>query len=228
MFTHATPPVEFKEFKRKNIEGLGFYEINGKNYPSVTTVLSVNSSEGIARWRQNVGEEVADKEMQRAAIRGKQLHLLVENHLNNKEGYATKYVLPIGLFHNMKPYLNKIDNIVGLEKVLYSTKYGAAGRVDCIAEYEGKLSIIDFKSANKEKKEEWIENYYLQCTAYAKMYEEMSGQSINNIVVLIAGEDGSMNVFQKNPNDYEQKFVDTLHKFYKSVEEKYPEYKTQQ
>ena len=103
---------------------------------------------------------------------------------------------------------------------MYSTKLTVAGQVDCIAEYNGKLSVIDFKTANKERVDSWNENYYIQCTAYAIMYEELFGTPIDQIVILQAGEDGSAKAFVKNKADYEEKLGKAIEGFYKYYEEK--------
>ena len=103
---------------------------------------------------------------------------------------------------------------------MYSKELTLAGQTDCIAEYRDKLSVIDFKTANKEKIEDWVDNYFLQCTAYAKMYEEIYGKKIEQIVVLIAGEDGSMQEWIKNPDDYSTQLQESIKKFYKYYQEK--------
>ena len=205
--------------KGKNQDGFRFYNINGKNYPSVTTILNIRKSEGLKAWRANIGEDVANFEMRRAGNRGKSTHKLVENYLKGETPGETS-VLPLGLFRLMKPYLDNIDNIHLVEAIMYSKELTLAGQTDCIAEYRGKLSVIDFKTANKEKIEDWVDNYFLQCTAYAVMYEEIFGKPIEQIVVLIAGEDGSMQEWIKNPKDYLpelKKSIQTFYKYYQGV-----------
>ena len=201
--------------KGKNLNGFRFYDINGADYPSITTVLSVQNQEGLIQWRERVGAQAADWEARRAAIRGKQLHTIVENHLNNIDNSTqVKNVLPLGLFRLMRPYLEKIDNIKLIERVLYSKHLTVAGQVDCVADYDGKLSVIDFKSSNRWKKEEYVENYFLQTTAYATMYEELVKKKVEQIVILIAGEDGSMTEWIKDPADYKGKLVKAIKDFY--------------
>ena len=187
--------------KCKKIEGYRFYDIDGQNYPSVTSILGIRKKEGLQKWRDSIGEDVANWEMTRAARRGKSFHKLVEQYLNN-ETPSIRDVLPLGLFRLAKPYIDQINNIRLLEKIMVSPKLTIAGQVDCVAEYNGKLSVIDFKSANKERKEDWIENYFLQCTAYSSMYEETFGEKIEQIVVLLAAEDGTMTAYVKDPQDY--------------------------
>ena len=200
--------------KGKKVDGFRFYDINGKNYPSITSVLSIRKKEGLEKWRESIGESVANWEMGRAARRGKATHTLVEQYLKN-ETPSIRDVLPLGMFKLMKPYLDQIDNIHCLETVMFSNKLTIAGQVDCIAEYNGKLSVIDFKTANKERQESWVENYFLQTTGYSMMYEEIFGKKIEQIVILIAAEDGTMTSFVKDRKEYEQSLIESIDSFYK-------------
>ena len=204
--------------KGKRIDGFRFYDINGKNYPSITTVLGIRKSEALKGWREKIGESVANWEMGRAARRGKSFHTLVEQYLKG-ETPSIRDVLPLGLFKLLKPYIDQIDNIHLLEAIMYSPKLTVAGQVDCVAEYNGKLSVIDFKTANKERQEDWIDNYFLQTTAYAHMYEETFGTPIEQIVILIASEDGSVQTFIKNKADYEEELGKSIQNFYKYFED---------
>ena len=204
--------------KGKRIDGFRFYNIDGKNYPSITTVLGIRKSEALKGWREKIGESVANWEMGRAARRGKSFHTLVEQYLKG-ETPSIRDVLPLGLFKLLKPYIDQIDNIHLLEAIMYSKKLTVAGQVDCVAEYNGKLSVIDFKTANKERQEDWIDNYFLQTTAYAHMYEETFGTPIEQIVILIASEDGTTQAFVKNKADYEKELGTAIQNFYKYYEE---------
>jgi genome maintenance exonuclease 1 len=203
--------------KGKRIDGFRFYQIDGKNYPSITTVLGVQKKEGLEKWRKAVGEEAAKWEMGRAARRGKATHTLVEQYLKS-ETPAIRDVLPLGLFRLMKPYIDQIDNVQLSEEIMYSHKLTIAGQVDCVADYNGKLSVIDFKTANKERKEDWIENYYIQTCAYAIMYEELFGKRIEQLVILMAGEDGTMRSFIRDKKDFEPKLEESIKYFYKYYE----------
>ena len=204
--------------KGMRVDGHRFYNINGTNYPSVTTVLGIRKTEQLKEWRQKIGEDVAKWEMGRAARRGKSFHTLVEQYIKG-ETPSIRDVLPLGLFKLLKPYIDQIDNIHLLEAIMYSKKLTIAGQVDCVAEYNGKLSVIDFKTANKERQESWIENYFLQTTAYAHMYEETFGTPIEQIVILIASEDGTTQAFIKNKADYEEELGKSIQNFYKYFEE---------
>ena len=203
--------------KGKRIDGFRFYQIDGKNYPSITTVLGVQKKEGLEKWRKAVGEEAAKWEMGRAARRGKATHTLVEQYIKG-ETPSIRDVLPLGLFRLMKPYIDQIDNVQLSEEIMYSHKLTIAGQVDCIADYNGKLSVIDFKTANKERKEDWIENYYIQTCAYATMYEELFGKRIEQLVILMAGEDGTMRSFIRDKKDFEPKLEESIKYFYKYYE----------
>ena len=205
--------------KGKRIDGMRFYEVDGKAFPSITTVLGAIPKPGLDAWRKSVGEEAAKWEMNRAARRGSATHTLVEQYLKG-ETPSIRDVLPLGMFRLLKPYLDQVDNIHCLEQIMYSKKLTIAGQVDCVAEYNGKLSVIDFKTANKERVDSWNENYYIQCTAYAHMYEELFGTPIDQIVILQAGEDGSAKSFIKNKADYEEKLGKAIQDFYKYYEEK--------
>ena len=204
--------------KGKRIDDFRFYDINGKNYPSITTVLGIRKSEALKGWREKIGESVANWEMGRAARRGKSFHTLVEQYLKG-ETPSIRDVLPLGLFKLLRPYIDQVDNIHLLETIMYSPKLTIAGQVDCIAEYNGKLSVIDFKTANKERQESWIENYFLQTTAYAQMYEETFGKNIDQIVILLASEDGSVQNFVKEKKDYMSPLMQSIDDFYKYYQE---------
>ena len=209
---------KFPTTKGKNIDGFRFYAVEDKHYPSITTVLGAIPKPGLDKWRKSVGEAAARWEMNRAARRGSATHTLVEQYLKG-ETPSIRDVLPLGMFRLLKPYLDQVDNIHALEQIMYSNKLTVAGQVDCIAEYNGKLSVIDFKTANKERVDSWNENYYIQCTAYAHMYEELFGTKIDQIVILQAGEDGSCKAFVKNKADYEEKLESAIKYFYKYYEE---------
>ena len=204
--------------KGKKIDGFRFYDIDGKAYPSITTVLGIQKKAQLQEWRDKIGENVANWEMGRAARRGKATHTLIEQYLKGLTP-SERGVLPLGLFRLIKPYVDQIDNIHCLETIMYSKELTIAGQVDCIAEYNGKLSVIDFKTANKERQESWIENYFMQTTAYAKMYEEIFGKKIEQIVILLVSEDGSTQSFIKETKDYMTPLMKSIDDFYKYYEE---------
>lgn len=201
-FKHNAPASSGPDLQTESINGKRYYVTpNGDKYPSITTVLNDRGKEGIRKWRASVGFDVANQIMRAAAKRGTAVHTLIENYLNNEE-LTKQEVLPLALFTLMKSELDNVDNIVLQEAALYSDEYQIAGRVDCIAEYNGKLSVIDFKTSTKEKKEEWCENYFIQCSAYCEMYEEIFGNPIDQVVILMVTEDGAVQRFVKDKKDY--------------------------
>ena len=201
-FDHVKLNVELPDITTESIKGKRFYVTpEGNKYPSITTVLSDRNKEGIIKWRESVGNDVANQVMRQAASRGTAVHTLIENYLNNEE-LSKQAVLPVALFVTMKSELDNINNIRIQEGGLYSDKLGVAGRVDCIAEYKGKISVIDFKTSTKEKKEESVENYFIQGSAYCEMYEERFLQPIEQVVILIVTEDGAVQTFIKDKRDY--------------------------
>ena len=204
--------------KGKRIDGMRFYSIEGHNYPSVTTVLGYKKGKELQKWRESIGEDAAKWEMGRAARRGKSTHNLVEEYIKG-ETPSERSVLPLGLFKLLKPYVDQIDNVHMLETIMYSKELTLAGQVDCVAEYNGKLSVIDFKTANKFRQESWIQNYYQQCTAYAIMYEELYGTPIEQIVILIASEDGTSQAFIKEKKEFVAPLKQTIQDFYKYYQE---------
>ena len=218
-FSHVPLTTQLPEIHTETIKGKRFYVTpEGKKYPSITTVLSGRNNEGLVRWRQSVGNDVANQIMRSAAKRGTAVHQLVEDYLNNIE-LSNQDVLPTALFTLLKPELDNINNIVLQEGTLCSHKWGVAGRVDCIAEFNGKLSVIDFKTSTKEKKEEWVENYFIQTSAYCEMYEELYGQPIDQIVILIVTEEGATQTFVKNKKDYLPLLKPAIEEFHRKFKE---------
>ena len=190
--------------------GTRFYPIPGadKYYPSVTSITSFKNAKFFQKWRTKIGETEANRITARATQRGTTFHSITEDYIKgnlNLDMYLENNPLPVRMFQTAKSTLNRINNIHCLESFLYSHYLGLAGRVDCIAEFDGELAVIDFKTSTKEKKEDWIEHYFVQETAYAAMFLERSGIEVKKIVTLIAVEDGSVQVFQKyNLDDYLQ------------------------
>ena len=160
------------DMKAEMVDGKRVYLTpDGKHYPSVTTVIGNNPKKqaGLARWRARVGKEKAAAISSRSAARGTKYHSIVEDYFNNKldiDQYK-KFPLPTIMFHNSKHVLDRINNIYLQEGALYSNHLEIAGRVDCIAEFDGELSIIDFKTSAEPKKEVYMYDYFLQETAYA-------------------------------------------------------------
>jgi len=214
MFTHKT--VEIPEVSTKTVNRKRFYVTpEGGIYPSITTVLSVRSKEGLAEWRKRVGEDVANYISRTAASRGTKVHQMCEDFLNNVEvTQDAREFLPYCLFSQLKPVLTtNINNIYAQECGLWSDKYRVAGRVDCIAEYKGVPSIIDFKTSRSERNDDYNESYYIQASAYAEMFEERTGTPIEQIVILVVTEDGQVQEFIKKKHEYLPKLVETIEQF---------------
>ena len=206
--------INLPEIKATTTDGVRLYETpEGNFYPSITTVLSTRNKEGLFKWRERVGDDVANYVARKAAVRGTHVHHMCEDYLNNdfdEEKHKKKF-LPYTLFNQLKDsVLQKIDNIHAQECGLYSDKYMIAGRVDCIAEYDNTLSIIDFKTSTSERNDSYNENYYIQASAYAEMFEERTGITINQVVILVITEDGVVQEFIKNKFEYLPLLKDTI------------------
>jgi PD-(D/E)XK nuclease superfamily len=204
-FTHINTET-LCTLERQEVNGKRYYvSPNGTKLPSVTTFLSHFKGDSILKWRKKVGEEEANKITARASRRGTKFHSLMESYLSNQEGFLTEEDVMPDMQHaflDIRPTIDRIDNVHYLETMLYSETLGLAGQVDCIAEFDGIPSIIDFKTSLKPKKEEWILNYFEQCTCYSLMYEEMTGIQCKQIVVLISVDHEPPQVFVKNRRDY--------------------------
>ena len=204
-FTHLNKLGDF-ELEANTIDGVRYYTLpSGKKAPSITSITSFYNRQTFINWRKKVGEEEANKITKLATDRGTKFHDLVEKYLLNEDINSIKDVLPTTKARLIaaREALNRIDNIHALEKPLYSEYFGIAGRVDCIAEYDGELAIIDFKTSKKIKPERWLENYFVQETAYACMYFEMTGIAVDKIVTLMVADNGDVHVYEKrNKGDY--------------------------
>ena len=198
------------EVEPVNRDGVRHYPIPGtdKYFPSVTSITSFKNAQFFKEWRTKIGETEANRITARATQRGTAFHHLAEDYFKgelNLDRYLENNPLSVRMFQSAKSTLNRIDNIHCLETFLYSHYLGLAGRVDCIAEFDGELAVIDFKTSTKEKKESYIEHYFVQETAYAAMFLERSGIEVKKIVTLIATEEGSIQIFEKyNLDDYLQ------------------------
>ena len=208
---------EYEDFAQSttNEDGSRVYvNASGVAYPSATTVLSVLSRDSIAAWRKRVGEEEANKVSQKATTRGTKIHTLTETYLKNEnlEEKITETkasLLDVEMFNKFKSILDPIDNIHCQELALYSDHLRMAGRVDCIAEYEGKRAVIDFKTSNKAKSKSHIKSYFMQAAAYAIMYEERTGIPVPWLVILIAVEDDTPQVFVEKRDDWVKELIRT-------------------
>ena len=204
-FIHL-PELDFDLKAETTEQGRKYVTPEGKKYPSVTTVLSSYNKKAIYEWRQRVGNEEANKIAGRASRRGTKLHTLCEQYiLGDLTEFERLKLMPLDkmMFGQIKPMLdNHVNNVYCLEQALYSDILRLAGRVDLIAEWDGEISVIDFKSSTKEKNENNIRNYFMQCSAYAEMFEERTKMPVEQIVVVIATEEQIPQIFVKNKKDY--------------------------
>lgn len=175
----------------------------GNKYPSITTCLSILSRESIKKWREKVGEEEANRISGRAAGRGTRVHKMCEDYLNNCLDINKYTPADKQTFYDLQPILDSHIGLVrGQEVPLYSNYLGVAGRVDCVAEWDGRLSVIDFKTSRKLKKKEWISGYFMQASAYCVMFEERTGIPIDKIVIVIAVDGEPPQVFEEKRDNY--------------------------
>ena len=208
LFTHKNLELTLEDIPSvTNENGTRYYESPNGRYPSVTTVVGWEKNQLFKGWRQR-----NPKECKRVLRRGNELHQIIEDYLNNKKlDLLTHSPVVSSLFVQMKDYLDNIDNIYALEVPLWSDILGLAGRVDCIAEYNGTLSVIDFKGSTREKKIEDIENYLLQGTAYAIMWHERTGTPIREFNIIVSSENGKpCEVFSGNPIKYVPRLYEVI------------------
>jgi len=198
-FNHVE--CDLPNLERETIDGVRYYKIqNGDELlrlVSITSVTSHKNRQFFAEWRRKIGEQEADKITRQATSRGTDMHSLTEMYLKNHD--LPTEVLPISemLFRISKKELNKINNIHALERSLFSEKLGVAGTVDCIAEYNGELAIIDFKTSKKPKPRDWIDHYFVQAVAYACMFYELTSIPVKKLVILMACENGECVVYEE-------------------------------
>jgi len=221
MFTHLD--IEFPEMETTYIDGNRYYPTptTGNLYPSITSVTSHYNREVFKTWRQRVGNAEADRVIKESTTRGTSFHKSAQDYLENKPVVHDNSEIEF-MFDAAKPYLDKINNIHAIERCLYSDVLGIAGRVDCIAEYEGELAIIDFKTSKKIKPEAWIQQYFVQEVAYACMYYEMTQSVVKKLITIMVTPDGEVKVFDKRDK---KEYIILLKKYIKTfVEDKLKEY----
>tara|TARA_B100001173_G_scaffold90159_1_gene77629 strand:+ start:921 stop:1601 length:681 start_codon:yes stop_codon:yes gene_type:complete len=213
MFTHVD--LKLPKLSRETIDGVRYYSVPDEEelikLVSITSVTSHFNKEIFVNWRKKVGNEKADKITKAATKRGTDMHTLTEHYLKNDD---LPEVPPISdfLFKISKGKLKLINNIHALEGSLYSKELGIAGTVDCIAEYDGELAIIDFKTSKKPKPREWVEHYFVQCMAYGCMLYELTGISIKKLVIIMACENGECVIYE----EYDKaKYIKLLSKYIK-------------
>ena len=211
MFTHVDHGIVLPECTRETTaEGRKYFTPEGNTYPSITTVLSAQDKSSLEAWKKRVGKEEAQKISTQASVRGTAVHKLAEDYLNNEEDWRGKH-MPSNLFsfNQIKSILDdRVNNIWFQEAFLYSDYLKTAGQVDCIAEFDGKLSIIDFKTSRKLKKKEWIKNYFMQESFYAVAFEERTKKPITQLVTIITVDGEDPQVFVEHRDDHIQDFME--------------------
>jgi len=221
MFNHVD--LDLPTLDRETIDGVRYYQTpeGNKKLVSITSVISYINRQIFIDWRKKVGAEEADKITRKATSRGTDYHTLAENHLDNKE-FEKGTVQPLSeiLFLQSKDKLNSINNVHALESSLYSLELGIAGTVDCIAEYEGELAVIDFKTSKKPKPREWIDHYFVQCAAYACMLFEMTGIMVKKFVIIMSCENGDCVTYEEYDK---RKYINLLSEYVRE----FVEYKLQ-
>ena len=202
----------FQPLKRIDSPNGRVYETpTGKAYPSVTSVTGLLGKDAILAWRKRVGEEKANAISARASSRGTKIHSYCESYLLNEEFSVDHF--DHHMFSSLKPHLDRIDNIHALESKLYSDYLEVAGTVDCIGEYEGRLSVIDFKTSKRIKSKEDIPGYFIQCSAYAVAFEERTGIPVSRLTIIMGVDDEQPLVFHEKRDRWVDKFMELREEF---------------
>ena len=206
--------IQLPKLERETIDGIRYYKVEDNQslvrLVSITSVTSYINRQIFINWRKKIGEQEADKITKAATSRGTDMHTLVEKYLYNVPELPEVQPLSQLLFKIAKVELNKINNIHSLEGSMYSKVLGIAGTVDCVAEYDGELAIIDFKTSKKPKPREWIDHYFVQCVAYACMLYEITGIMVKKLVIIMACENGECVVYEEYDK---QKYIKLLTKY---------------
>jgi CRISPR/Cas system-associated exonuclease Cas4 (RecB family) len=217
MFKHVDHEFKFETLNKiEGTDGRFYITPSGAQYPSITTVLGSFTKHELEVWKQKVGKEYSDFVSRMATNRGTRIHKVFEDYLDNKEIPKLSFI-DQGNFSSMKPVLDRwINNIWSQECHLYSHHLQLAGQVDCIGEFDNRLSVIDFKTSKEPKHEGDIETYFMQATAYTIMFEEMTGVVVNRIVILISVDFDKPQIFVKNRREYINKLLE-IRKLYKEI-----------
>jgi len=220
MFTHCDDfHSNFKELTRSHLNEVRMYDVGeGVKLPSITSIISFVNREKFAGWRARVGNEAANKKTKHATRRGTDLHLVFEYYLQNKDYKSLdEYQKPLiqYMFQFAKPFIDRrLNNIYQQETNMYSSKLCLAGTVDLICEVDGELAIVDFKTSEREKPEEWLEDYFVQLSAYWAMFSEHTGTVPKKLVVFLVAENGDVQIVERrNPVDYLKKLRDYVNQF---------------
>ena len=214
MFAHEPIDLGYEKLDRVTSDSVRVYTDPDNNpYPSVTTVLSILSEAGIAAWRARVGEEEANRISTQAASRGTKVHEVIESYVGNE--LNSKYMPNVmDMFYSIKPTIDQsLTKVYAQEAPLYSKHLGIAGTVDCVGVWNGKNSVIDWKTSKKLKKKEWISGYCMQCAAYAIMWEERTGMPITQLVVGIAVDNEQPQIFIEHRDNWDKELIKTINEY---------------
>lgn len=214
-------PIGFQESILQNTKLGHFYKTpTGNLYPSSTTILSATDTEkeiGLNKWRDKVGHDVADYITNRSATIGTNVHRMIECYIKNVFLDIKPCLMSIAHFDNLKPLLKNIGDYYGNELRLWNDSLKIAGTADCVAYYNGKLSIVDYKTKRKQQKEEWIFDHFLQLSSYAYMFQKLQKIRVEQIVLLVSSETNHRQEYIKNPRDFFKYFCERLAQYYKSL-----------
>lgn len=212
MFEHELVNEDYSLDQQTSKKGRVYVDDEGNKYPSITTVLSILNKEAIIAWRKRVGEEEANKISTRAAVRGTKVHDMIERYVLNEDP-GEPDLISVSNFKEVKPIIDEnLSKVYATEKRMFSKHLGVAGTVDCVGVWNGKDSIIDWKTSAKWKKKEWISNYFMQCSAYAIMWEERTGRPITQLVVCIAGDMGPQ-IFVEHRDNWDKELISVIKRY---------------
>jgi len=214
-------PIEFEQSQLIEKDDGHYYQTpSGDVYPSITTILHKTMSEekkqNLQDWKEQ--EVAAEYITQESSIIGTQTHNLIENYLNGIPHNDELRLLSVAHFNNLIPFLQKINDIHGTELRLYSNKMKLAGTSDCIAKYDGELSIIDYKTKRSNQQEEWMTDHFIQGTAYSQMFQELTGIEVKKVVILVSSEKNTRMEFVKDTKDYKDQLAERLNQYYEIIE----------
>ena len=212
MFEQELVNEDYSLDQQTSKKGRVYVDDEGNKYPSITTVLSILNKEAILAWRKRVGEEEANKISTRAATRGTKVHDMIERYVLNEDP-GQPDLISTSNFKEVKPIIDQnLSKVYATEKRMFSKHLGVAGTVDCVGVWDGKDSIIDWKTSAKWKKKEWISNYFMQASAYAIMWEERTGRPITQLVVCIAGDMGPQ-VFVEHRDNWDKELISVIKRY---------------
>ncbi len=219
LFNHI--PINFQQAQLIEKDDSHYYQTpTGDVFPSITTILqktmSTEKQQSLQSWKEQ--ETAAQYITQESALVGTQTHKLIENHLNGITQTDDVRLLSVAHFNNLLPFIQKINDIHGTELKLYSNALKLAGMSDCIAKYDGELSIIDYKTKRSNQQEEWMTDHFIQGTAYAEMFKELSGIEVKQVVILVSSEKNTRMEFVKNIEEYKDLLTQRLNQFYEIIE----------